>query len=570
MPTTSYWDKIRRQRVTRRKMLAVTGASAAGLAIAAACGGDDDDGGNGEASPTPGNVASGTPVVGGKYVYAITGDWGTIDPVTSVAFAPGIFPRIYNALLDRSRISPDFTYFDLAETVEQPDETTYIFALRSGVTIAPNDLGIEERDLDSSDVMAWMDQIQANESAVLRAFTNLWLDSYEAPDAVTFQMKTTEPYAYTLFRIGAPLGGCIPPKEMFEEGRDITNTGVGAGPWGTIQTGSYSNTGGIVVQRNPNYYGVDESGTQWPYMDEIEAVRISDRQPRRAAFIDTQIHTYTAEDREEADGLITEIADLAVVEDPANTFIAFTMNPTRAPWDDERIRRAALHALDRQQYVDLIVGEGGGRPNGLVHWPLGDFALTPEELEELQPYDPAMSRSLIQEATGSDSIDINVIYPVSDIEFHDKHLPIFLQQMADAGFNITEDAQDFTTWLANYTAVEYDASLSLNQVYETPEVPLDFHAAQGPQGDGNFAIGIGSLYPEVEEAIQATKAATSVEEQIEAVHNAQRVIYENAPAFLPIMSWTGFTLYHPFVKNVQEGLGATGLYLTRETWLEQA
>ena len=99
---------------------------------------------------------------------------------------------------------------------------------------------------------------------------------------------------------------------------------------------------------------------------------------------------------------------------------------------------------------------------------------------------------------------------------------------------------------------------------------MDFHAAQGPQGDGNFAIGVGALSQEVEDAINASKAAIEPEAQIEAVHNAQRVIYEAGPAFLPIMSWTGFTLYHPFVKNVPQGLGATGLFLTSEMWLDQA
>ncbi|MCH7579541.1 MAG: hypothetical protein IIB22_04800, partial [Chloroflexi bacterium] len=102
MATKSYWDRIRRQRFTRRKMLAVTGASAAGLAIAAACGDSDDDDGP---SPT-GDTSSGSPRAGGRYIASINGDWGTIDPVTSVGFAPGIFPFIYNVLVDRSRIDP--------------------------------------------------------------------------------------------------------------------------------------------------------------------------------------------------------------------------------------------------------------------------------------------------------------------------------------------------------------------------------------------------------------------------------------------------------------------------------
>ena len=509
---------------------------------------------------------AGAALRGGTLRLAINGDWGTIDPVTSVAFGPQLFPHIYNTLVSRSARQSDFIRFDLAESIEQPDEQTYLFNVRPGVKIAPNSLGIAERDMDAGDVQAWFDRIAVEDGALMRAFTNQWVDSTNAPDPTTFELKTAGAYAYTLLRLGSPLGGTIPPREFFEQRIRISDQGVGAGPWAVIEPGSYSNTGGIVVSRNPNYYRTGASGEALPYIDEVEYIRISDRQPRRAAFIDRQIDVYGAQDRQEADGLLNLNPDLMVVEEPVNTFISFVMNPTRPPWDDERIRKAALHALNRQEFVDLVVGEGGGRPNGLVHWPLGDFALPPEELDELQSYDPALSRALIQEATGSDSIDITVMYPVTDIEFHQRHLPIFLSQMRDAGFNIQEEVQDFSTWLGNYSVVNYDASLALNQIYETAEIPLDFHASQGPQGDGNFAIGIGSLFPEIDEAIQQSKRVTDFAMQAEQVREVQRQIYARGPAFLPIMSWTGFTMYQPYVRNVTQGLGTTGLYLMSEWW----
>ncbi|MCH8025267.1 MAG: ABC transporter substrate-binding protein [Chloroflexi bacterium] len=564
MSTKSYWQRFERQRISRRRVLAATGIGAAGLAVAAACG----DGGEG-GEPQPTGDGSGAPNYGGRFIYSITGDWATIDPVTSAGFAPGIFPRIYNCLLDRSRLQPDFFYFDLAEEVEQPDEETYLFKIRPGVTIAPNTLGIEERDLDGGDVTSYFDRIAQEDDAIAASFTREWLQSVTVTADQNVELKTNGPYAYTLLRIGAPLGGCIPPREFFEQGIDIKAQGVGAGPFGTIKAGSFSESGGIIVQRNPNYYRTAANGDQLAYLDEVEAVRIDDRLPRRLAFLDEQIHSYGAEDREETNGLLADVPDALVTEVPANTYISFTMNPEKDPWTDERIRKAALFALNRQEFVDLVVGPDGGRPNGLVHWPLGDFALSPEELEELQPYDPARSRQLIKDATGEDTIDIKVMYPSSDIEFHDKHLPIFLKQMEEAGFNVQEDLQDFGSWYGNYQDLNYDASLSLNQIYETPEVSLNWHSAAGPQGDRNFATGIGGLFPEIEEAITASKIQTNADDHIAAVLDAQRLIYDKGPAFLPIMSWTAFTLFHSFVKNVPQGLGATGLYLTNEMWLDQ-
>ena len=35
------------------------------------------------------------------------------------------------------------------------------------------------------------------------------------------------------------------------------------------------------------------------------------------------------------------------------------------------------------------------------------------------------------------------------------------------------------------------------------------------------------------------------------------------------MSWTAFTLFQSFVKNVPQGLGGTGLYLWNEVWIDQ-
>jgi ABC-type transport system substrate-binding protein len=486
--------------------------------------------------------------------------------VTSVAAGPALFARVYNVLLDRSRRNADFFFMDLAEEFEQPDDETIIFKIRPGVKIAPNNLGIPERDMDAIDALRWMERIRQDENAVARAFTEPWVDSFEAPSTQEFSIRTKGPYAYFFFRIGPPLGGTIPPREFFEQDISMADKGVGAGPW-ALRPGSYQENGRAIVDRNPNYYGRDANGNQLPYVDTIEWTQILDRQPRRTAFLDKQIFAYGAQDRNEMEELRRQISGVQVFEDPSNTYISFTMNPTREPWTDDRIRRAAMLALNRQEYVDRIVGPEGGRINGLVHWSVPG-ALPEEELEQLQPYDPEQARELIRAATGNDTIRIKVMYPVTDIEFHDQHLPIWRQQMQAAGFELDEEALDFGTWLDRYTRVDYDASLSLNQIYETAEIDLDWHFSKGPQGDGNFAIGIGELFPEVDEAILESKRTVNPDELVTKVQEVQRLIYEKGPAFLPIMTWVSFTLYHPFVKNITPDLGSTGLYLTREWWLD--
>ena len=418
--------------------------------------------------------------------------------------------------------------------------------------------------MDVADLMSWFERIRADKDALARAFTEPFLASAEPTGASAFTMKTKGPYAYFLSRLGRALGGTVPPREFYQQGISLKAQGVGGGPF---VLDLYEESGNVTLVRNPNYYRRDEAtGEQLPYVDRIEVSRITDRQARRAAFIDKQIFTYDASTYDEANEL-TGRGDISVGRNPAFTFISFTMNPTRDPWKDDRIRKAALYALDRKQFIDLIVGEGEGKADGLVHWPTGPFAFNEDELEQYQPYDPQRSRELIRAATGQDTIKIKVTYPISDIEFHDQHLPIFLRQMKEAGFDIDEQPNDFAAWLGDYTEVNYDASLSLNQIYETPEIALDWQASKGPQGDGNFAIGVGALYPEIDEAILESKRAPNTEEHIKRVRDAQALIYQKGPAFLPIFSWYTYSLYWNFVKNIPQGLGDTGTFMN-DWWLD--
>jgi ABC-type transport system substrate-binding protein len=564
----NYWFRIERDRISRRRMLTAMGVGASGLALAAACGGGSSDSSTGKtpaASATQATVAAGPPKRGGVWKASNQGAWGTIDPMVSVGNATGILPKLYNVLISRSNADPTFIFYDLAQSFEQVDEQTYLFKIRPGVKIAPNSLGIPERDMDALDAQRSIERAHAENDVISRVFTEPWVDVAQA-NGDTFTFKTKGAYSYFLSEIGRALGGTIPPREAFEQKISLRDQAAGAGSF-MIKPGSYEETGSVVLQRNPNYYRTDEkSGLKLPFIDSIESSLITDRQARRTAFLGKQIYSYGAADATEAKELVSQNKSLYISRSPAFTFISFTMNPTRDPWKDDRIRKAALHALDRKQFIDLIVGEGEGKPDGLVHWPTGPYAFNETELDEFQKYDPKQSRDLIKAATGNDTIKVKITYPVSDIEFHDKHLPIFLKQMKEAGFDVQEDPKDFSAWLGDYTDVKYDASLSLNQIYETPRIALDWQSAKGPAGDGHFAIGIGSIYPEVEKAIMDSKQAKDQQDHFAKVRAAQKVVYDKGPAFLPIFSWYAYTLYWDFVKNVHE-LGDTGTFLS-DTWLD--
>jgi ABC-type transport system substrate-binding protein len=578
----SYWDKITARRVSRRRLLQSAGVAgvAAGAVAITGCGGGSSD----SSKKTPGVVntpkpsanagenvlnGGGTPKAGGTYNVGTPVDFDTFDPHISIAGGVAFFPRLYNAIINRSARSTAFKFDDLAESLEQPDSTTYIFKIRSGVKIGPNQLGIPERDMDGNDIKASFERIKALPQSNAYAFVGQWVQSLDvSADARTVTIKTPKPYGYFFYRIGSPIN-LIVPKELIAVADKMKTASAGAGPY-VLNPGKYTEGQNALLQKNPSYYRKDDknSNAQLPYLDAISIKIIADRSALRTAFQSQQIDQYTAQNVDEANGLKNG-STYAINKDSTNTFIAFVMNPTKDPWKDDRMRMAAMHAINRKEYIDRVY-KGEARENGLVHWSLGDYALPQSELDTLQKYDPKMSRDLIKAATGKDTADITVIWPAdSIIEEHNNHLPIWLQQMADAGFNVNKDPQAFTTWLGNATDLKYDAGLSLNQIYETAEPEMDFEHSEGPARNHIYTIGVGALYPEVDRAIDESKAITDPVAQAKAVQELQRLIYSKGPMFLPIVTPYAFTLFQNYVKNIPINLGGSGLFLNT-TYLDKA
>jgi|CXWL01.1.fsa_nt_gi peptide/nickel transport system substrate-binding protein len=583
----NYWGKYTNRRVSRRKMLQTTGlaGAAAGAVLVVGCGGGDDEP---KGTPAAGkSPTGGTPVVeatskpsglevlneknppvpGGRLRLSTGADFGTWDPHISVAAAANYFPQVYNLLVNQSTLDASYYFNDLSESNETPDENTWNFKIRKGVKVGPNDLGVPERDLDADDARATYQRIKDEPKAGNGAIKP-FLDTVSAAGDI-FTIKTTKPYAWLLYRAGI-FTSTIPPKELLADADSIAKMSTKSAGGGPFRLSSSTEGEVAKMDANPSYYRKDDrnSNAALPYRAGIDLLVIRDRAAVRTAFLnsnfDEAIHIYGAESKQDADDVASN-GNSFITKDPATTFIAFTMNPEKPPFTDERVRKAVGFAINRQQIVDLVYG-GDAEANGLVHWPMGDYAYRGEELKAIQPYDVAEAKKLVEAVGG---IKFKMMYPsASNIQQHDQHLPIFLQQMADAGIEIEQDPIDFGTWYANYQTLNYVASLSLNQSYETPEVPIDFQSAGGPLSDRSFAIGLQGD-AEIDAAILKTKQAFDVEERIQAVRDAQKLIYAKGPTFLPLVTPFGYTVYNKRLRNIITGLGpATNALANVASWIE--
>jgi ABC-type transport system substrate-binding protein len=97
---------------------------------------------------------------------------------------------------------------------------------------------------------------------------------------------------------------------------------------------------------------------------------------------------------------------LRVVQSMHRATAALNMNPTFKPFDDVRVRRAFIHAIDREA-INQAVFMGRGHVANTPVLPIIDGAA-----EDLFPYphDPARARALLAEAGYPDGVEVELIY----------------------------------------------------------------------------------------------------------------------------------------------------------------
>jgi ABC-type transport system substrate-binding protein len=226
----AYWGKTLDKRITRRRALAATALAAGAAAFLAACGGDDDDGG----SASSGDGASSGGAGKGKQFGNQPGHSLLGSPDAKYGGNLGQFSSnpphldLYTTAHEYSALSGQFVYdhmittrqnenapwvAEAAEGVEEnPDQITYVFKLRPGMTYHPFP-PVNGRTVVASDIVADQNYVKTVPGAE-NAFQNEILDRAEAPDdrTVVYKLKRPTAYLYTAAALRAPGTSVHPSK----------------------------------------------------------------------------------------------------------------------------------------------------------------------------------------------------------------------------------------------------------------------------------------------------------------------------------------------------------------------
>lgn len=278
------------------------------------------------------------------------------------------------------------------------DERTLEFDLRRGVTFHNGE------PFDADDVVYSFNFLAdpANEAVYLSLIR--WIDHAVKVDAYKVRVVTKEPFPAAIAYLANSLFALQPNEYHARVGPNgVTERPIGTGPFRVVD---YSPGKSIHLERNAGYFRGGPKAQ--PILDVVEVRFIPDAQTRVAEVVAGGVDFIMDVARDQADQLRAE-PRLRVVEgdSPYYHFLQMsTLERSPAPQlRDIRVRRAIMHAIDRDTIVRYLVGDGGrvlNVPCHPRHFGCIDSGATRYD------YDPGKARQLLAEAGFRDGFAIDL------------------------------------------------------------------------------------------------------------------------------------------------------------------
>lgn len=292
----------------------------------------------------------------------------------------GPMSQAYERLLlpdpqDETKVIPD-----LAERWEwSADGKTITFFLRKGIKFHNGN------PFTAEDVKFTLERL-GNPPKGVNSLRKSLLDPVQevtVVDPATVKVSLTRPYAALLSFLASRYMPIYDKEWVEQSGQDIPKKEVvGTGPF---KLKEYIRGVSVEMARNGDYW---QGGK--PYLDGVKFFIILDEGTRTAAFRSGQIHVCGC-GRQNVDQLAADLAgQVRTYPTPAGAGSQMTLNPSRAPFDNPRVREAIHYAIHRVDLVKVQIPEGG-RPNGTFAPPWG---LPSEELSKFAGYGPDQEANL--------------------------------------------------------------------------------------------------------------------------------------------------------------------------------
>ena len=404
-----------------------------------------------------------TPQRGGILTYMIPAD----APPSLDGHREGTYATIhavapfYSVLMRVNPENPaDTTHFtcDLCTSIPTPtdDGKTYTFKIRTGVKFH------DGSPLSAEDVAASWHEIIFPRPGVLSARQNWYsvVDSVDAPDATTVVFKLKYATSTFLPSLADPYAFIYPNKILSKDPHWFEQHVLGSGPFKFV---SYDIGQEIKGERNPNYYHKGQ-----PYLDgfigifaDKQAVRVDAIRAGRAAMEFRGLPPAAINDLKQSLG-----DKFKVQTSDWNCGNLITPNARRKPFDDVRVRKALLLAVDQWQGAPALSKIADVKTVGGIVFPGSPLAATKAELEKMAGFWPdieksrAEARRLLKEA-GQENLHFELLNRNVDQPY--KYVGTWLiDQWSKIGVTATQKVVPTGPWFQLMRSGDFDVVVEAN------------------------------------------------------------------------------------------------------------
>jgi peptide/nickel transport system substrate-binding protein len=479
-------------------------------------------------------------------------DLRVIDPIFTTAYITRDHGyMVFDTLLatdSNFRIRPQMADWKVSD-----DQLTYTFTLRDGLKWH------DGQPVTAEDCVGSLKRWSARDGMgqKLMEFTA----SLEATDAKTITLKLKEPYAYVLESIGKPssLVAFMMPKRLAETPPDKPiPEQIGSGPFKFVQAEFQPGIRAVYV-KNPDYVPRNEppnwtSGGKVVKVDRVEWITMADPQ--------TALNALSAGDIDFVERPPWDM--LPVLEKDPSLFVHTldeagyqTLGRTNflyPPFNNVKVRRAALLALRQKDVLDALVGDPSYyRLCGAIYGCESPYATDIGSETLVKGNGMGQAKKLLAES-GYDGTPVVIMAP-ADVGTLKAQPIVAAQLLREAGFKVDVQAIDWQTLVTRRASQKPPKEGGWNMFF-TNLVSQDIanpiaHIQINAKGRNGGWFG----WPEdsqLEELRDAFVRAQSLDEQKEIAAEIQARVYDQV-IYIPLGQWRVPSAWRKEISGLLEG-----------------
>src|SRR6195256_2325811 len=407
------------------------------------------------------DVHAQAPKKGGTLQFAISAETPHYDPHGSDTYATLDFSApFYSTLLRFNLDKYPEVMGDLADSwTGAPDLMSYTFKLHPGVKFHNG------QDLTAEDVKATYDRLRNPPAGVVsvRQATFADIATIETPDPLTVVFKMKAVNAAMLEHFASPWNAIYSAKDLAADSNGPKTKINGTGPFIFVEhvKGSY-----VSGKRNETYF---RKGL--PYLDGFKGVFTLQAAAMLNAIQGGQVLAeFRGISPAERDRIVQAMGDKIRVEESSwtlNLLIAF--NTEKKPFDDVRVRRALLMAIDRWGGSAGLWRISTLRNVGGVLRPGSPYATPEAELVKLPGFskDIKVSRAEAKKLLAEAGVP-NLKFTLWNRNLAMPYTPagIFLvDQWRQIGVEVEHKQSDTAPYLATMSSGAYDVAIDFSNLF---------------------------------------------------------------------------------------------------------